>query len=277
MKKKSIGVVGGGFAGLTLALALQRHSSDTAITVTLLEARSQSMMMSRMNGGSIRLHNGASLLKLIFGPDDLQCRKLTRIWSKENGLLSRQMLLESLIRSLRPGTVCYDERVVSLGHSTTGKCCLEIIADHAEKGTLRYDFDALVLADGLTSVTRAMVRQGTERYIALVGDAGVQFGREPCFGASRICYGASDAFKSSIELAKILVMHEEIHFGHFAATHWFLNRASGDIILGSSCWVLVCILCVQSAILSIKSACRCWVVGSVTFAAVRWAAHVFRD
>ena len=209
---KRVIIVGGSFAGLTLARALQHLSTPENFEVTVLEAESPSRHTERENG-EVNLHGLDKVLLKDLGLSSL-CTDLVRYPSRPK-YVQRREILSGLASSLKPETIRYSSCVSAMAESEEsdegGSIVLTVECEPGEdedangcdRELLACDF--VVLAYGLTAVTASLVPLSLAANVVLIGDARVQFGYEAFFGWQRFNYGASISMSDGLRLAKLLV------------------------------------------------------------------------
>jgi 2-polyprenyl-6-methoxyphenol hydroxylase-like FAD-dependent oxidoreductase len=248
-----LAVAGGSFSGLALALALQKTSD---VDVRIFEARSEKETWEV--NGSIYLHDGELLLQRL---------GLQSVWKRladapgKSAWVLQQELVSAMTKSLRAGTVQYNSRICAIRVNAEGH--LQCDLSHSNGASITSadeDFDLLVAADGLTSTLRAMVPTAVQDRVGLIGDARVQFGREPFLGVHRINFGAGRALEEGLQLAGVLAscsecgMKGKAHsrttnppgssMGRFSVAHWRQTRArTTGIGVGLLLLLLLLLLC----------------------------------
>ena len=228
----SVAIVGAGFAGLSLAIALERSGLDSII-ITIFESR----LGSADDEGSSYIVGD---LFLPNGRDSMGQLGMSELWeelTKESKTRRPNCIpQEGLQRSLRrvvAEKIRYGHRVIGISEDTRGGGifvdCIRKARDSSRKArgieTRKGPFDIVAGADGVIScVRKCSVGGGSSsafrniNNVALLGDGRWCQDRLD-LGSRRIKCGADIAIQDGIELARLLTSRDRanLDLGKFSA------------------------------------------------------------
>eukprot|EP00562_Extubocellulus_spinifer_P004506 CAMPEP_0178516094 /NCGR_PEP_ID=MMETSP0696-20121128/24921_1 /TAXON_ID=265572 /ORGANISM="Extubocellulus spinifer, Strain CCMP396" /LENGTH=403 /DNA_ID=CAMNT_0020146329 /DNA_START=107 /DNA_END=1314 /DNA_ORIENTATION=+ len=200
----SVAIVGAGFSGLSLAIALR----NAEIVPTLFESRSGK---SSCVVGDLFLPNGR---------ESLQYLGMSDAWENLSKQTQRLNYVpqEDLQRNMREAVsdcIRYGERVIDVELDQTSGNLYCIVGTDCDACTHVGPFDIVVGADGvLSSFRKGQAGQASGGRIAIIGDARWVQDRFD-LGTRRIRRGADIAIRDGIELAQILSKRASL--GRFCA------------------------------------------------------------
>ena len=195
-KERRIAIIGAGFAGLTLANYLSKHSN---VRYQLFEAKSEPIPII----GTIRLSHGRQVLKEL--GMTLEPSSSTAIKSDHMDRFSREWFLNKLRSGV---SINYSCPVIGVRRTVDGG----FYYLKTEQGHEVGPFDVVVVADGLSGKDLGMDNDDNScDAVYVVGDArwyeDVWFWD---FGRKRINFGADIAICDAIEFGRILLDKTEI-------------------------------------------------------------------
>ena len=243
---KTVAIIGGSFAGLSLACALQKNFPEH-LHVTVIEARSKDRYIDMITG-ELNLHGlDRHLLK------ELSLNSLYEQLVRSDAcpsIVQRHQLLRGLEKSLFRGTVLNSCRLSSVTLHSSGKLSLDLESNSCNLDRKRFDY--LVLAYGLSPKTDYLIPPKIAHRVAVIGDARVQFGYELFFGMARINYGATSSIKDGVEFAAVLAsaavqksgLSKEEYYGMYSVAYWQKTRRLlriGIAVVGAS-FIALCVV-----------------------------------
>ena len=197
MKKQRVAIVGGSYAGLSLARTLHTHYPNR-FHLCLFELLSEHHMATM--DGSFLFHDADTTLAAL----QLVHLGTTPVGERTN----KQEWLHALASSLPQNTIRYNTHVSNIAWDLHSQTFALTVVHGDDDRCLQHSFDIVIAADGLTSPLRhtMLAKEPAAQHMPffLLGDAARQFGREWCFGVHRTRYGASRGMADAVQLGLLL-------------------------------------------------------------------------
>ena len=198
MNKPRLAIVGGSYAGLSLARTLHTHYPNQ-FHLCLFELLPEHHMATTLDG-SFLFHDAETTLAAL---------QLVHTMKGAAGeRTNKQEWLLALASSLPNNTIRYNTHVSNIEWNARSQTFALTVVHGDDDRCFEHAFDIVVAADGLTSPSRhtMLAKEPAAQHMPffLLGDAARQFGREWCFGVHRTKYGASRGMANAVRLGMLL-------------------------------------------------------------------------